>query len=114
MGKRVTGEKVDLDGGYDYDSVEDGGWLWCIDCNRAYKKGMFRRFSVCWHELDLSYFKGKDYKNEKEFEDLYLPEKLCPYSDCEGSVTSSLAWKFVKECRKEYPEEPELNKRYSL
>ena len=62
-------KRLAVDEIYGYDSVLEGDWVWCVSCNRVYKKGMYRRFSECWRELNLSYFKGKDYRNEKEFED---------------------------------------------
>jgi hypothetical protein len=107
-------ERLNIDDVYGYDSVKVGDWVWCSNCKRAYRKGMYREFSKCWRELDLRYFKGSNYSNESEFADLCLPEKLCPYSDCDAGVELAFGWKFVQEGHKEYPEIPELDKKYKL
>jgi len=107
-------KKYDVDDVYGYDSVKEGGWLWCFDCERAYKKGTYRDFMLCWPDLRLPYFDGRKYKNRMEFGDLLLPKKLCPYPDCGGNAEHGYAWKFVKECHKKYPETPEVGKRYHL
>ena len=65
-----------------------GGYLWCLHCERAYKWGEFR-------EIDGL--------------------QMCPYADCDGdTVMDGWHWHEVCEANPDYPDVPELEKRYPL
>ena len=65
-----------------------GGYLWCLHCERAYKWGEFR-------EIDGL--------------------QMCPYEGCDGdTVMDGWHWEDVCEANPDYPDKPELEKRYPL
>ena len=70
---------------------DKSNYLWCLHCERAYKKGYFRL------------------KNDLQ---------MCPYSGCNGdTVMDGWDWARLREDRDnsdDYPETPEIGKTYPL
>lgn len=63
-------------------------FLWCLHCERAYKRGEFR---------------------------LVNGLQMCPYEDCDGStVLDGWDWAQIREKHAEYPEIPEKEQVYPL
>lgn len=62
--------------------------LWCLHCDRAYRRGKFRsRGSL----------------------------QMCPYPDCDGdSVIDAWDWKQIRKANGGYPPEPEEGVHYPL
>ena len=72
--------------------LPEGTYMFCINCERAYKHGEHRIMT------DL-----------KE----YL--ELCPYKDCDGdTVLDSKEWEAIREWRPDYPETPQIGVVYPL
>jgi len=71
----------------DIKKVLIGKYLWCIHCQRIYKKGEHRVIGNL---------------------------KMCPYQGCNGdAVLDGLEWETIREHNPEYPEVPEKGVAYS-
>ena len=67
---------------------KESDYLWCLHCERTYKRGKFRKVD------DL---------------------QMCPYEDCDGdTVLDAWDWESVREYHSAYPEIPEEGKVYPL
>ena len=63
-------------------------YLWCLHCERAYKRGMYR---------------------------VVRGLQLCPYDDCDGdTVTDAWDWQKICDGHPDYPEIPEEGEVYLL
>lgn len=70
----------------------EGETLWCLHCERAYPYGWYR--PVKQGRQTLHY---------------------CPYDGCDGDIfMDAWPWSKVRGANPQYPEEPELGKRYPL
>jgi len=60
-------------------------FMWCLHCERAYKRGSFRKGG------------------------------MCPYKGCDGhTLVDGWDWTQIREANPQYPEIPEMGKVYSL
>ena len=67
---------------------ERSDYLWCLHCERAYRRGEYRLV----HGL-----------------------QMCPYEDCDGdTVMDGWDWAQIRDGHPEYPEVPEMGKVYPL
>lgn len=63
-----------------------GTWVWCLECERVYKVGEYRKKDLL---------------------------QLCPYGDCDAGVLDAWLWSDMVS-RHGYPVEPERGKVYAL
>jgi len=78
--------KLHRDEAFDEEKLSD--YLWCLHCERTYKRGEFR---------------------------LVNGLQMCPYEGCDGdTVLDAWDWAKVREMHPEYPEVPERGKVYPL
>lgn len=71
-----------------FDEEKRSDYLWCLHCERTYKRGEFR---------------------------LVNGLQMCPYEGCDGdTVLDAWDWAKVREMHPEYPEVPERGKVYPL
>ncbi len=67
---------------------EKRGWMWCLHCERAYRRGEYR---------------------------LVGGLRMCPYEDCDGdTVLDAWPWSVVRRHNPDYPPVPERGKVYPL
>jgi len=71
-----------------FGKLEEGTYLYCFHCERAYEYGNFRQIDNL---------------------------QMCPYENCTGdAVMNAHEWTSIRQAHKDYPEIPELNKVYPL
>jgi hypothetical protein len=71
-----------------FDEEKRSEFLWCLHCERAYRRGEFRLVNVL---------------------------QMCSYEDCDGdTVLDGWDWARIREGHPEYPEVPEKGKVYPL
>jgi hypothetical protein len=70
------------------DAIPRSGYLWCLDCERAYRYGKYR---------------------------LVGRLQMCPYDGCSGdTVVDGLPWEIIRKEHRDYPVKPVLGKVYPL
>lgn len=95
------------------DAVPASGYLWCLHCSRAYKKGEYRLKPSQWSAEDAVVFREEKIEQDT-IEMMLAPIEMCPYDGCDGDVIGyGLPWEFIREAHPEYPEVPEIGCRYS-
>jgi len=71
-----------------FDEEKRSEYLWCLHCQRTYKRGQFR-----W---------------EGDFQ-------MCPYEDCDGTtVLDGIDWESIRDDCPDYPVTPESNRVYPM
>ena len=71
-----------------FSTKDESAYLWCLHCERAYKRGSYRTVG----EL-----------------------QMCPYEGCDGDTAmDAWGWEKLREEHPDYPEIPEEGKLYPL
>lgn len=99
--------------------VNESGYLWCRECERAYKYGLYKE-KVCRVgevipiELRTGFFyMGITPSDLKDADGSIL--QMCPYPDCDGdTVIDAFEWEWLRNYHPEYPEVPEFGCVYPL
>ena len=101
------------------DGVPESGYLWCRECERAYKYGSYKEeVHRTWEQYPIElrtafFYLGISPSDLKDIDGSVL--QMCPYPGCDGdTVLDAFQWEWVRSYHPEYPDVPEDGVVYRL